>query len=70
MGEWECAVCGHIHTGDEPPATCPDCGAAKDRFEYYSYDDDDVWLEEELADDDEFDEDFADLPDVEDDGSG
>ena len=31
--KWRCAVCGNVHTGDEPPERCPVCGAAKE----YSY---------------------------------
>ncbi|MBN2716044.1 MAG: flavin reductase, partial [Deltaproteobacteria bacterium] len=29
---WTCEVCGYIHTGDEPPETCPICGVGSDRF--------------------------------------
>ena len=57
MAEWECTVCGYLHEGEEPPARCPDCGATKDKFEYYSYEDDDEWDDEELFDDEEWDED-------------
>lgn len=32
MKQWKCTVCGYIHTGDEPPDTCPVCGADKSRF--------------------------------------
>jgi rubrerythrin len=35
---WVCIACGHIHEGDEPPDTCPICGAPKDAFyprQYY-----------------------------------
>ena len=32
MRKWKCTACGYIHTGDEPPETCPVCGATKDRF--------------------------------------
>lgn len=30
--KWKCTVCGYIHTGDEPPETCPVCGADKSKF--------------------------------------
>lgn len=30
--KWECTVCGYIHEGDEPPDTCPVCGAGKEYF--------------------------------------
>ena len=29
---WKCTVCGYIHTGDEPPETCPICGADRSMF--------------------------------------
>lgn len=29
---WRCAVCGYIHTGNEPPETCPVCAAPKNQF--------------------------------------
>jgi rubrerythrin len=32
MKKWKCSVCGYIHTGDEPPDTCPVCGAPKEKF--------------------------------------
>ncbi|MDA9761711.1 rubredoxin [Desulfobacterales bacterium] len=33
MKKWRCSVCGYIHDGDEPPETCPVCGADKSLFE-------------------------------------
>lgn len=30
--QWECTVCGYIHTGPEPPEKCPVCGADKSLF--------------------------------------
>ncbi len=33
MKQWRCTVCGYIHTGDEPPAECPVCGAPREAFE-------------------------------------
>ena len=33
MKKWKCTVCGYIHTGDEPPESCPVCGAGADLFE-------------------------------------
>ena len=33
MKKWRCTVCGYIHEGDEPPETCPVCGADKSLFE-------------------------------------
>ncbi len=32
MKKWRCTVCGYIHTGNEPPDKCPNCGAPKDKF--------------------------------------
>ncbi|MCG6931221.1 MAG: rubredoxin-type Fe(Cys)4 protein [Desulfofustis sp.] len=32
MKKWECTVCGYIHEGDEPPETCPLCGAGAEYF--------------------------------------
>ena len=29
---WQCTVCGYIHVGAEPPATCPVCGADRSKF--------------------------------------
>ncbi|MFZ4858430.1 MAG: FAD-dependent oxidoreductase [Desulfuromonadaceae bacterium] len=32
MKTWKCEVCGYIHNGNEPPASCPVCGADQDCF--------------------------------------
>lgn len=32
MKQWRCTICGHIHTGENPPEVCPICGATKDKF--------------------------------------
>lgn len=32
MRKWKCIVCGYIHEGEEPPETCPVCGADKSKF--------------------------------------
>lgn len=32
MKQWECTVCGYIHTGEEPPDECPVCAADKSMF--------------------------------------
>lgn len=29
---WQCAVCGYIYTGAEPPGSCPVCGTASAQF--------------------------------------
>jgi YHS domain-containing protein len=30
--KWQCVVCGYVHTGSAPPATCQKCGAKSDSF--------------------------------------
>jgi rubrerythrin/uncharacterized membrane protein len=40
MKEWKCSVCGYIHKGDEPPESCPVCGADRSLFELISGADD------------------------------
>lgn len=32
---WRCTVCGFIHYGENPPESCPVCGATSDLFEAY-----------------------------------
>ena len=32
MKKWKCKVCGYIHVGDEPPKSCPICGAPCEQF--------------------------------------
>lgn len=32
MKKFVCTVCGYVHTGDTPPAKCPQCGASSDKF--------------------------------------
>jgi hypothetical protein len=31
MKKWKCS-CGYVHDGDNPPASCPKCGAAPEKF--------------------------------------
>ena len=33
MKKWICTVCGYVHEGENPPETCPHCGAKKEKFE-------------------------------------
>ncbi|MCB9481908.1 MAG: hypothetical protein H6680_08850 [Desulfobacteraceae bacterium] len=40
MKQWECGVCGYIHKGEEPPDTCPVCGADKSAFTLINGEDD------------------------------
>lgn len=32
MKKFVCTVCGYVHTGDEAPDRCPQCGATADKF--------------------------------------
>jgi rubrerythrin len=32
MKKWVCSVCGYVHTGDQPPAACPQCKAPAEKF--------------------------------------
>ena len=32
MDKWVCTVCGYIYEGEQPPAECPVCHAAADKF--------------------------------------
>jgi len=29
---WECHICGYLHDDDDPPDTCPVCGAPYSKF--------------------------------------
>ncbi len=32
MKTYVCSICGYVHTGDEPPAACPQCKAPASKF--------------------------------------
>lgn len=32
MKKWVCSVCGYVHEGDTPPATCPQCKVDGSKF--------------------------------------
>ncbi len=32
MKKWQCSICGYLHEGDQPPETCPVCGADQSKF--------------------------------------
>lgn len=32
MQKFVCSVCGYVHEGNEPPASCPQCGAPAEKF--------------------------------------
>ena len=36
MKKFQCPICGYIHEGEEPPASCPVCGAEAEEFEELS----------------------------------
>jgi predicted nucleic acid-binding Zn-ribbon protein len=40
--EWLCQICGYVHEDDEPPETCPVCGAPRSKFTEWSGDEDDL----------------------------
>ncbi len=42
-GEWECTRCGYIRIGEDPPDTCPECGASADKFEFWGFEEDSDW---------------------------
>ena len=29
---WKCSICTFVHEGDNPPETCPKCGAPSEKF--------------------------------------
>lgn len=33
MKKWRCKLCGYVYGGEEPPETCPLCGAPASQFE-------------------------------------
>ncbi len=35
MKTWKCEVCGYIHSGAEPPPSCPVCGAGEECFSVF-----------------------------------
>ena len=46
MGEWECAHCGYIPSGDVAPERCPECGTQRS-FVFFAYPDTTAWEEED-----------------------
>lgn len=58
--QWVCDICGYVHDEEEPPDTCPVCGAPRSKFSEWTEDDDltnDDYLDDEGEDDDLDDED-------------
>jgi len=50
LTKWRCLICGHIHTGAEPPAVCPACGVGGENFvkevleDEFSHDSQDTYI--------------------------
>ena len=38
--QWVCDICGYVHDDDEPPMSCPMCGAPKSKFSEWDGEDD------------------------------
>lgn len=34
--KWTCGICGYDHDDEEPPQSCPVCGAPKSKFSEYA----------------------------------
>lgn len=62
--QWICDICGYVHDEDEPPDSCPMCGAPKSKFSEWDGEDEDL-LDEEFEDDDEFGEGYGENSDDE-----
>jgi hypothetical protein len=56
--QWVCDICGYVHDEDEPPDTCPVCGAPRSKFSEWNEDED--VLGEDGIDDEGFDEHYDD----------
>ncbi len=51
--QWVCDICGYVHDEEEPPDTCPVCGAPRSKFSEWTEDEDES-LKDDLYDDEEF----------------
>ncbi len=51
--QWICDICGYVHDEDEPPDSCPMCGAPKSKFSEWDGEDEDLLDEDFDEDDDE-----------------
>ena len=54
--QWVCDICGYVHDDDEPPMSCPMCGAPKGKFSEWDGEDD--FYNEDIDDDEEADDDL------------
>lgn len=48
MKKWVCGVCGYVHEGPNPPAECPQCKAAADKFYEQQSTEGLVWADEHV----------------------
>jgi hypothetical protein len=56
--QWACGICGYLHDDEEPPDSCPVCGAPKNKFAEYNGEPTDEDLEKGQDDMDDFDRDL------------
>ena len=47
--KWRCTICGEMVTGDNPPAQCPLCNAAADKFEAVEASAEMTWAAEHIV---------------------
>jgi len=47
MKKYVCSVCGYVHEGDAPPAVCPQCKSAADKFNEQSVEEM-TWADEHI----------------------
>lgn len=57
--QWACDICGYVHDEEEPPETCPVCGAPRSKFSEWTEDEDDV-LGDDVYEEDDLDENYDD----------
>ncbi len=50
--QWACDICGYVHDEEEPPDTCPVCGAPRSKFSEWTEDEDDVLGDDIYEEDD------------------
>ena len=48
MKKFVCSVCGYVHEGDSAPDKCPQCGAAKEKFNEQTVTGDLTWADEHV----------------------
>ncbi len=55
--QWACDICGYVHDEEEPPETCPVCGAPRSKFSEWTEDENDG-LGDDVYDEDDVDDDY------------